>query len=343
MVNRLQRTGQPPARVPAVVAAGEGRAARAIYGKSKVYLEVGGRPLVTHVVAALQRVPEVSEVWVVGDAERLEGVLGQDEIQSELCKPLHVVGQCRNLYENVWQTYRRLLPGAGPEGRDPGEDDRDVQVLYVSGDLPFVTPQEISQFIHRSQARGCDYALGLVAEETMETFSSRASGADGIHMAYFNLREGRFRQSNLHLVRPARIVNRSYIEEMYENRYQQEFGSVAALAWRLLRAGGFRVVAYYGLMHLAGASDRLGLHRLADRIRRLIPIARIEAGLSMMFHASFRFVSTDLGGAAVDIDNEHDCDVARCHYDEWKKAQTERAEALCGPLPLPPGAASSSP
>ena len=338
-----RRTEQPPARVPAVVMAGDGRASRAIYGDSKVYLEVGGRPLVTHVVTALQRVPEVSEVWVVGDAERLEAVLGKDEIQSELSKPLHVVGQFRNLYENCWQAYRRLLPGAGPDGRDPEEDDRDVQVLYASGDLPFVTPQEISQFIHRSQAQGCDYAAGVVTEAAMEAFYPTASGADGIHMAYFNLREGRLRQSNLHLVRPARLVNRSYIEEMYENRYQREFGSVVALTWRLLRAGGFRVVAYYGLMHLAGASDRLGLRRLADRIRRWIPIERVEAALSLMLQTSFRFVGTDLGGAAVDIDNEHDCDVARRRYDEWKKAQTERAEALYGPLSLPPGAATSPP
>jgi GTP:adenosylcobinamide-phosphate guanylyltransferase len=321
--------------------AGDGRAARAVYGDSKVYLEVGGRPLVAHVVVALQRVPEVSEVWVVGDADRIEAVLGREEIQSELSKPLHVVGQFRNLYENAWEAYRRLLPGAGPTGRDPGEDDRDVQVLYASGDLPFATPQEISQFIRRSQALGCDYAAGVVTEEAMEAFYPAAPGADGIQMAYFNLREGRLRQSNLHLVRPARIVNRSYIEEMYENRYQREFGSVAVLAWRLLRAGGFRVVAYYALMHVAGASDRLGLRRLADWVRRWIPIARVEAALSLMLQTSFRFVRTDLGGAAVDIDNEHDCDVARRRFDEWKKAQTERAEALCGPLPLPPGAASS--
>jgi GTP:adenosylcobinamide-phosphate guanylyltransferase len=323
------------------VMAGDGRAARAVYGDSKVYLEVGGRPLVAHVVVALQRVPEVSEVWVVGDADRIEAVLGREEIQSELSKPLHVVGQFRNLYENAWEAYRRLLPGAGPTGRDPGEDDRDVQVLYASGDLPFATPQEISQFIRRSQALGCDYAAGVVTEEAMEAFYPAAPGADGIQMAYFNLREGRLRQSNLHLVRPARIVNRSYIEEMYENRYQREFGSVAVLAWRLLRAGGFRVVAYYALMHVAGASDRLGLRRLADWVRRWIPIARVEAALSLMLQTSFRFVRTDLGGAAVDIDNEHDCDVARRRFDEWKKAQTERAEALCGPLPLPPGAASS--
>ncbi|MDH3212481.1 MAG: nucleotidyltransferase family protein [Myxococcales bacterium] len=334
---------QPPVQVPAVVAAGDGRAARAVYGESKVYLEVGGRPLVTHVVAALQRVPEVSEVWVVGDAERLEPIFGRDEIRRERVKPLHIVGQFRNLYENAWQTYRRLLPGAGPEGRDPGDDDLDVQVLYTSGDLPFVTPQEISQFIRRSQARGCDYALGVVTEEAMEAFYPTPSGGEGIRMAYFNVREGRLRQSNLHLVRPARIINRTYIEEMYENRYQREFGSVVAMAWRLLRAGGFRVVAYYALMHLAGATDRLGLRRVSDRLRRWIALERTEAAVSMMLQTSFRFVPTDLGGAAVDIDNERDCDVARRRYDEWVKAQTGLAEALCGPLPLPPGEAPTAP
>ena len=48
--------------------------AKAIYSESKAYLEVDARALVQHVVALLQRVPEVSEVWVVGNAERLESV-----------------------------------------------------------------------------------------------------------------------------------------------------------------------------------------------------------------------------------------------------------------------------
>ncbi len=334
-----ERTPTTPTRagegVPAVVAAGDRRASKRIYGESKVYLEVGGRPLVAHVVAALQRVPEVTEVWVVGDAERLRAVFSLDEIQCELTKPLHIVPQFRNLFENLWQTYRRLLPDAGPDGRDPEARDLDLQVLYASGDLPFVTPQEISQFIRRGREIDCSFAFGIVTEEAIAPFSRKVSRKDGIRMAYFNLREARFRQSNLHLVRPGRIGNRHYIEEMYENRYQREFGSIAALAWRLLTSqqGGLATLLYYGLMHLAGISDRMGLGRLADRIRSWIPIARIERGVSSLLQASFRFVVTDVGGAAVDIDNEHDYDVARRRYGEWAKAQTERAEQLYGGLP----------
>ena len=342
--DREARAGREPegeprasAPIPAVVTAGDRRAAKAVCGESKVYLEIGGRPLVAHVVAALQRVPEVSEVWVVGDAERLRAVFSREEIRGELRKPLHIVGQFRNLYENAWQTYRRLLPGAGPEGRDPEGADLDVQVLYASADLPFVTPQEISQFIRRSADLGCDYALGVVREESMEAFYPTPSGGDGIRMAYFHLREARVRQSNLHLVRPARVVNRHYVDEMYEHRHQRELGSIIALAWRLLRSeqGGIRVLAYFCAMHLAGFINRRGWRRLADRVRSWIPVARVEAACSSLLRVSCRLVVTDLGGAAVDIDNEEDYRTAQLRYQEWRRSQEETAERLHGPLPLP--------
>jgi GTP:adenosylcobinamide-phosphate guanylyltransferase len=329
--------------IPAVVAAGDRRAAKAVYGESKVYLEIGGRALVAHVVATLQDVPEVSEVWVVGDVERLRAVLEREDVRRQIRKPLHLVPQFRNLYENAWQTYRRLLPGAGPDGRDPRPDDEPTQVLYLSADLPFATPEEISAFVREGTRMGATYVLGLVTEEAMQPFAPKAPGEPGIRMAYFNLREGRFRQSNLHLVQPARIVNRWYIEEMYEHRYQKEFANIARLAWRLLRdeRGGLVVLTYYALMHLAALADRWGLKRLADRVRALIPIQRIEAGCSTLLRASFRFAVTQVGGCAVDIDNERDFDAARARYEEWRAAQAERASKLHGRPRLEPRATAT--
>jgi molybdopterin-guanine dinucleotide biosynthesis protein A len=320
--------------IPAVLAAGDQGAAKAVYGESKAYLEIEGRPLVAHVASALQRVPEVSEVWVVGDPERLASALGREDLQRELTKPLHVVPQLGNLYENMWQAYRRLLPGAGPAGRDAAEADLDQRVLYLPCDMPFATPEEISSFVRQGLALDCDYVLGLVTEESMEGFYPRA-GQPGIRMAYFNLREGRFRQSNLHLVRPARIGNRHYIEEMYRHRHQREVGAIAALAWRLLTSerGGLAIVLYYCLMHVAGLANRLGLRRLADLVRRFIPIARIERGCGDLLRTRFRFAVTRVGGCAVDVDNEHDFEVSRDRFAEWKKAQRERALAVCGPSP----------
>lgn len=323
--------------IPAVVTAGDRRASKAVYGESKIYLELGGRPLVAHAVLSLQDVPEVSEVWVVGDAARLEAVLDRDGIRERISKPLHIVGQFRNLYENVWQTYRRLLPDAPEQGRDPdpARGDPDQMVLFLSGDLPFATPQEISDFVRKSLALECDYALGLVTEQSMETFYPPAPGEPGIRMAYFNLREGRYRASNLHLARPARIVNRTYIEEMYEHRYQKQFGNIVSLAWRLLRKeeGGLRILRYYALIHLSGLANRWGWTRIADRLRGRIPLERVAETVGGLLRADFHFVVTEVGGSAVDIDNEHDYDVARVRYEQWSTQQRERAQQMFGALP----------
>jgi len=323
--------------VPAVVAAGDRGAAKAIYGEAKPYLEIGGRPLVAHVVAALQEVPEVSEVWVVGDAARLEAVLVSPESNTELSKPLRILPQFRNLLENAWECYRRLLPGAPPDGRDPSPGDAEQRVLYLSADLPFATGAEISAFARQALALPCDYALGLCTEESMRGFYPETSGVSGIRLATFNLREGRYRQSNLHLVKPARLRNRIYVQEMYEQRHQRRLGPILKLAWRLLRAdqGGATTLFYFLLLHLASWADRHGWVRLSDGIRRRIPRTRIERGSGRLLGCEFQLVVTEVGGCAVDIDTEADCDAARERFSEWRAAQSQRAAALADRAPLP--------
>jgi len=326
----------PERRVPAVVMAGDRGAARAVRGESKVFLELGGRALVAHVVSILQQVPEVREVWVIGAARRLESALGP--LREGLVKPLHVVEQFRTLYENAWEAYRRVLPGAGAAGRDPeSSEDLDTPVLYVSGDLPFATPQEISAFLHGALARDCDYALGVVDEASVEHFYPGERGGPGIHPVYFNVSEGRVRQSNLHLVKPGRLGNRHYIQDMYEHRYQRQIGNMLALGWTILRSeqGGLRIVFYYLLMHLASLADRWGWRRLADRIRTWIPTGRVEAAVGQLLRASFRLVITHGGGCAIDIDKDEEYEAARARYDEWRGVQRKRAEELYGPPALP--------
>ena len=63
------------------------------------------------VVLELQKVPEVTEVWVVGDSERLAEALGDPSFQAQLTKPLHVLEQFENLFQNAWQAYRLLQDG----------------------------------------------------------------------------------------------------------------------------------------------------------------------------------------------------------------------------------------
>lgn len=320
--------------VPAIVTAGDRGAAKAVYGESKVYLDVEGLPLVARVVQVLQHVPEVSEVWVIGNAERLQAVLEKPELRARRTKPLHVVAQFRNLFENCWESYRRALPGAPPEGRDPvSQADHDFKVLYLSGDLPFATPEEISEFIHRADAADCDYALGLVPQESLVDFLPVEAGGVGIEVAYFNMREGRLRQSNLHLAAPGRMGARELIEEMYEHRHQRSFWNMLSLGFRLLthQGGGVRVVFWYSLIHLGGLADRWGWKRVADWLRTANALRRTEAAVSRLLQTRFRFVVTHVGGCAIDVDTEEEYDAVRARFAEWRAAQAARAEALSSP------------
>ncbi len=318
--------------IPAIVTAGDRGAAKAIYGRSKVYLEIAGRPMVVRVVETLQSVPEVDEVWVVGDRDRLDAIFSDPRIREGLTKPLHITEQHSNLYENAWETYKRTLPGAPPEGREPEGDDLDHQVVYLSGDLPFATPQEVSYFINEGQALGCDYALGLVTQSSVENFLRTSENPEGLDIAFFNLRDGRLRQSNLHLAKPGRILNRVYIQDMYRHRHMREFHNMVGLGGKLLvREGGLAILFFYMLMHLGGLADRWGLTWLAWLISRGVGVSTNEWGISKLMKCDFRFVVSEVGGCAIDVDTEDEYDRIERNFETWKRLEDERSASLLGP------------
>ena len=322
--------------VPAIVTAGDSRAAKAVYGQSKVYLEIEGLALVAHVVRTLQDCPEVDAVWVVGDTDRLEAALGSERIKSSLRKPLHIVPQQRDLISNAWETYRRVLSGDVLEGRDPRPDELDTEVFLLSGDIPLATPQEFSSFIQQSQAMELDYTLGLCPAESLDVFRPETPDESGISVAYFNSRDGRFRQNNLHYARPARIGRLDRIEEMYELRHQRRFWNMFTLALRILasRVGGFKVAMIFSLMHVAGIADRHGKTRLARLLCRAVTLDIYRSTISKILDTRFAFVITESGGCGLDIDSESEYDAICEHFEEWSDGQRIRAAALYGALSL---------
>jgi len=320
--------------ISAIVMAGDRGAAKPIYGQSKVYLEIDGLPMVVRIVLVLQLVAQIDEVWIVGDFDRLEALFADPEIRRQIHKPLHITAQHANLYENAWETFKRTLPGAGPEGRTPEGDDLDARVLYLSGDLPFATPQEISHFIEQGIALDCDYVLGLVSEAALATYLRESSKEDGLDIAFFNIREGRLRQNNLHLAKPARILNRGYIQDMYRHRHMRAFGNMIGLVGALLfREGGIAIAFFYLLMHLSGLADRMGWKRLARFIRYGVTLKVNEWGISKLLDCRFRFSVSDVGGCAIDVDTEEEYELVQRSFAKWTKLEHERASALLGQLP----------
>ncbi len=280
--------------------------------------------MIVHVLESLLHTPEVSEVFVVGNPLRLEQVISEFgclALAASRGCPVHVVPQRETLYANVWHTFLRTLrPGAKP-------DDAHA-VLVVPADIPLVMPEELSTFALRAEACGGDYVVGLTPESSLVPFSPR-DGSPGVEMAYFNLREGRFRQNNLHFVRALRMGNRSYVEDMYENRYQKEIASQVALAWRVLRKEwrNLWVLGCYFAVHVAGLLHRRGYTRASDRVRAWVSIRAIERAASALLRTRFITITTELGGAAIDVDNEDDLQVVEKMIECWKALQARLARA----------------
>jgi len=308
-------------RVRAVLVAGDGADSRRVAGGSKPFVELAGRAMFLHVLETLLRTPEISEVFVVGDAPRLQAELARSgllEVYGAEGRAVHVIPQRGTLYENVWASFLASAPTRIPEA--------DREILVVPADVPCAIPEEISQFIVEAQALDVDYVLGLTPDAAMQPFAP-GDGRPGIEMACFNLAEGRFRQNNLHLVRPLRILNRRYIDDMYASRYQKELGSMLRLVGRLLRREYRQLWALipYGLLHVAGMLDRRGMKRAAAYARKWVPLRVVERAASGLLRARFRTVFTVLGGAAVDVDNDADLAVANKMLGPWKAMQTELA------------------
>lgn len=320
--------------VPAIVTAGDSRAAKAVYGKSKVYLEVDGLALVAHVVRTLQSCPEIDAVWVVGDPGRLEDALSSKRLRDSLTKPLYIVEQQRDLISNCWETYRRILTGDVAEGRDPVGDDLDQEVLYLSGDIPLATPQELSSFVQHAQTLDVDYALGLCPAESLDVFRPAHPGQAGITVAYFNTCDGRFRQNNLHYAKPGRIGRRDRINEMYEMRHQRRFFNMFSLAVRLVlsRAAGIKIAVLFGCMHMAGVADRNGHPRLARLLARYVTLEVNRTTISKILDTRFVLAVTESGGCALDVDTEEEYDAICERYPEWLTDQQARSLALHGPI-----------
>ncbi len=309
--------------VQAVLLAGDRGASRSVRGCSKGFLDICGKPMLVHVLESLLHTPEVDEVFVVGNAPRIERAIHEHgclTLAASLGRPIHVMPQRDSLYENVWHAFLRTLPSPDP--------DPEHSILVVPTDIPLVVPEEISRFIQDSEAAKVDYALGLTPEVALAPYLP-SEDQPGIEMACFHLAEGLYRQNNLHYVRPLKMGNRHYIQDVYENRYQKEVGSLLGLGWRILRREwrNLWVLFFYSLMHLGLLLDRRGYRKLADRVRSWVKLETVERGIGAMLRTDFKAITTGLGGAALDIDNDADLEVAEKMMGRWKAYQAKLVRA----------------
>ncbi len=321
-----------PQRFDVIIAAGNRRASRAVLGTNKILLPVAGAPVITHVLSAVERARCTDRIFVIGDTAQLEEALASPHSPFQGKRPLHLLEQYHTFYENVWQGFLHTLPDYAPETGWQVYLDRpeaDKAALFMSGDIPLATPQEIEAFVASCDVTRYDYFLGMTSAQVLRAYYPR-HGPPGIQMAYFNLRDVRIRQNNLHMVKPFRLGNRFYIEKMYEYRYQKEWYNILKLCGELIgkQRGSLQFVGAFLRLHAARLLARYGLrdYRLARPI--CIQLQAVCSLLSQLLSTRFTIVTTPYGGCTLDIDNAEHYAVLCANFTAWLSHQEALARDL---------------
>lgn len=306
----------------AVLLAGDRRASKALHNENKAFLELNGEPLFIHVTKALLASEGVGEVVIVGPAERVREALEKHGITERV----HRVEQRESMVENfkVGYVVSLGLDESIPFWDLKGSDHEHTPVLVAPCDIPMLLPDEVDEFLGRSNMYEYDYTIGVTSRDVLSRFHPSVDRS-GIQMIYFHVKEDLMRHNNLHMAKPLLFEHLDYIEKMYEWRYQTHFANIlhvvfSAMAhgWRLMKS-----LRIFFLMQVSLYYDRHGHPKLSDRLRSLVGFNRLSEGIGNAIGARVHLVYTHFGGAALDADNEKDLAVIQEHYDEWIALQRE--------------------
>jgi len=176
-----------------VLAAGQdhGRLGQMSGTPFRALIEIGGRPMVEHVLAALRQSQRTSRIAVVAPSEVLERLPpGLADLN---------VAPGETLLDNVMRGLSAL-----------GNSEL---VLFAHADAPLVTAAAIDDFLSRAEPLHPDLAWAIVPREEVQKRFPHG------HRTYVHLREGSFTGTNLVLVNPVFVVrHQDLVRQFYQHR-----------------------------------------------------------------------------------------------------------------------------
>lgn len=300
-------------KVDSILLAGDRRASKAVRHDNKAFLKLKGEPLIIHVLRALQNSHSVNNIYIVGPKERLTETLQAFQESLPAISRISVVEQRENMIANV------------KAGFETAHIDGEEPVMVVPCDIPLVTGREIDEFVEQSDMENFDYTIGITEKSVLDHYAP-SGDKPGLDMICFHVKDGLFRQNNLHLARPNRLKHLNHIEKMYEWRYQTHFFNILRLGVSLLFSSWHFVTAIrvFMLLQLSLYYDRHGHPNFSKKLRDHAPLSTLNKGISHILGARVTTVYTTFGGATLDVDNDESLDVIEQMYDEWMAYQQRK-------------------
>ncbi len=299
--------------------AGDGSGSRYIDGQHKSFLHVGRYPLLVQVILALEKASQVDRICVVGPRDKISGLIEEYAGVLLSSKPLSVLEQKDDLYQNCMSAFLHLLPEYEPGDELHNTSIRDKAVLLVASDLPFLTSAEIDEFLVACTAQSLDYCVGMTEETYLKKYQPVGS-LPGFQWNYLHLREGNFRLNNLHVIKPFKVENREYLERLYQRRHQKSLMNIVKTFWdfAVTQRMGLAPVLLFLVMELAVFCRHIGFESGVKLLRKVSTDAALSKYASRLLKARVAIVTTTIGGGAADIDSEEDYAAVRQRLDEWR-------------------------
>ncbi|MDJ0839768.1 MAG: NTP transferase domain-containing protein [Acidobacteriota bacterium] len=289
------------------------------HADNKAFLVIHGRTILQMMLDELQQVDAVSRLILVGPAEKLKEHLDEVYGPDGYPKQVLIVKQAGDLVSNV-------LAGLEASAEDAPADRH---VLILPSDLPLMIAEEVRQFIDLCDMDRYDYVLGMTHDNALEIFYP-TEDLPGVKMAYFHLAGGLYRINNMHMARPSAVKRLDFFRKTYAMRYQKKLVNNIKMTWtffkQVLRApqGIFFYLGMFICMHLS----KWGFKRISNWIQSFLPISSGCRNISRILGCRFGVVVTDLGGAAIDVDNDPDFAAISVRHEEWLAAQRKRLERM---------------
>jgi GTP:adenosylcobinamide-phosphate guanylyltransferase len=307
-----------PKKIDAILVAGEGESSYKVYNQHKAFLKIDGKCIINYVLETLQQSESIDKIYVVGSKDSLSKMLEESDIDTQNPKPIYLVEQYANLFENIWNTFLQTIGANENEINLEDSKHKEKAVLIVPCDSPLIAPHEVEYFIEKSDIENYDQVLGLTASETLEPFYPR-NGKLGIEMAYLHLKDKKYRINNLHLVKPLKILNRKYIRKMYQYRYQRNIKNVFLFGLSLIGKGHSINLKFYIGLQLASFFSKRNWPWLTKIFRSWTPKLEFEKCISSILKTHFTGLETPHPGPALDIDNDRDYEAMKNRFKEWKE------------------------
>ncbi len=308
--------------VDAAILMGDKGRSRPIRGENKNFLDLNGLPLFMYVLQSLEKAKHVDRIFVVGDRSRIQHVLRKYAASFLSPDKIVILDQDNTLFDNAMAAFEASArTDISSQSRGGAEPDDERAILYLGGDMPLILPQEIDEFIEKCDLKRFDYFLGMSTEQGLKAFYP-TKRQRGIKMAYFYVREKKFRINNLHLAKPLKIKTRLNLQKLYDYRHQKEFFNFVKLLWVFCHLHlSLQGIVYYLILHCNLFMARVGIEWVTRPFRRLISVKDAERVLGDVLGCRLAIVETSLVGAALDVDNEKDYVTISAMFDQWRTFQ----------------------